>query len=94
MPKVTRKAGDRGGGTRAVLHKEGGDQVGRGDGRFRKQPTDSGGTANSSWSDWNVELADQGVRLGLRLGLREFREYILSEGEIKMKIKIKGPTAR
>ena len=94
MAKVTREAGDRGGGTRAVLHKEGGDQVGRGDGRFRKQPPDSGGKAEAAWSDINIELTAQGVRLGLRLGLREFREHILSEGEIKMKIKIKGLTAR
>ena len=60
----------------------------------RKQPTDSGGTAEAAGANWDVELTAQGVRLGLRLGLREFREYILSEGEIKMKIKIKGPTAR
>ena len=89
MAKVTGEAGDRSGSTRAVFHKEGGDQVGRGDGRFRKQLTDSRGTANSSWSDMNIELTAQGVRLGLRLGLREVREHILSEGEIKMKIKIR-----
>ena len=71
MAKVAREAGDRSWGARAVLHKEGGDQVGRGDGRLRKQPTDSGGTANSSWSDMNIELTAQGVRLGLRLGLRK-----------------------
>ena len=63
--------------------------MGRGDGRFRKQPTDPGGTAEAAWSDMNIELTAQGVRLGLRLSLREVREHILSEGEIKMKIKIR-----
>ena len=63
MAKVTREAGDGGGSARAVFHKEGGDQVGRGDGRFRKQPTDSRGTPEAAISNWNVELTDQSERI-------------------------------
>ncbi|MEY2852495.1 MAG: hypothetical protein RL549_1194 [Verrucomicrobiota bacterium] len=73
MTEMSGKTGDRGGGAGTVFHKEGGNQVGQGDGRFRKQPPDSWGTANSSWSDMNIELTAQGVRLGLRLGLRRIR---------------------
>ena len=77
MAKVTREAGDRGGSYRAVFHKEWGDQVGRGDGRFRKKPSDSRGTAEAATSNWDGKLGAQGIGN-------------ISPPEIKMKIKIKG----
>ena len=80
MAKVTREAGNRGGSARAVLHKEGGDQVGGRDGRFRKQPPDSGGTAEAATSDGDGKLGTQG-------------NWIISPPEMKMKIKIKGVRA-
>ena len=51
--------------------------MGRGDGRFRKQPTDPGGTAEAATSNWDGKLGAQG-------------NGIISVAEIKMKIKIRG----
>jgi hypothetical protein len=78
---MAREAGNRRGLTGAVLNKEGGDQVGRGDGRFRKQPPDSGGTAEAAASNRDGKLGTQG-------------NSIISPPEMKMKIKIKRPGAR
>jgi hypothetical protein len=81
MTKMSGKTGDRGGGAGTVFHKEGGNQVGRGDGRFRKQPPDSGGTAEAAASNRDGKLGTQG-------------NSIISPPEMKMKIKIKRPGAR
>jgi hypothetical protein len=81
MTKMSGKTGDRGGGARAVLHEERGNQVGRGDGDFGKQATDSGGTAEAAASNRDGKLGTQG-------------NSIISPPEMKMKIKIKRPGAR
>jgi hypothetical protein len=55
--------------------------VGRGDGDFGKQATDSGGTAEAAASNRDGKLGTQG-------------DSIISPPEMKMKIKIKRPGAR
>ena len=70
MAGMTRKTGNRSGLTRTVLHKERGDQVGRGNRGFREQAANAGGAAQAAASDGNCKSGFQRVKIILKIGGR------------------------
>ena len=73
------QAGDWGGLTGSIFHKERGNEVGGGDCRFRKKAANAGGPAEAAASEGDGKF-------------RFHENKIIRRGWIKMKIKIRGFT--
>ncbi len=64
------QAGDWGGLTGSIFHKERGNEVGGGDCRFRKKAANAGGPAEAAASDGDGKLGTQGNRMIRAVGGR------------------------